>query len=184
MTVSVELEASVTLTVDQLRLDYQIINGTDTDIYAYVLPTDGSLKPFPHQAYACLSKDKTAIYLLLGETPPPSGISLNVRAQPLAVFIPKNGRYENSLKLELPLLEWNAYDNGTYPNDNEVVTVSNVDLVITYVNQNQTFFVDRAGEKDYFQVGGYPVEKLKTTLKPEQPVSVRVRPDDFERFPI
>ena len=183
MTGQIELDVSVNITGGRLQLDYQIINGSYSNIYAYVLPIDGGRKPYHHQAYTCLSEDKSSVQLLLGDTPPPSGISVNFRAQPFAVLVPENGRYENYLKLQLPLLEWHAYHIEPSPDAVEI-EVDNIDFGITYVHESQTSYVDGTGEKGFLQVGGYPIEKLQVSHQLEHPVKVMVRPEGFERFPI
>ena len=182
MTGSVRLEASVVIEESRLRLDYQIINDSDRAIYAFVLATDGARKTYPHQAYTCLSEDRKTLQLLLGATPEPTGISLNFLALPLAVCIQSRARYESYLDLQIPVQEWHAYDPSDYPDGAEEVAVGHLDFEVTYIDENNTFFVDRAGEEGHVQVDGHPVEKLLFSYRLDQSVNVLVRPAEFNRF--
>jgi len=182
LTDSVRLEASVTLNKSCLRLDYRIINDSDSGIYAYVLATDGSRKAYPHQAYACLSQDQKSLQLLLGETPPPGEISLNFRALPFAVHVKGHASHENYLSLQLPVQEWHAYDIPDDPDGAEEVKVGQLHFEVTYLDEDHIFFVDKTGEEGHVQVAGYPVEKLLFSHRLVHPVRVLARPTDFDRF--
>lgn len=184
MTGAVRLEASVRLTNSHLRLDYQVINDSDRGIYAFVLATDAARKTYPHQAYTCLSADRKSLQLLLGETPPPGEISLSYRASPFAAFIESHSRLEDYLDLQLPIHEWHAYDPSNYADGAEEVNVSQLHFELTYLYDEQIFFVDETGEEGFVQVGGFPERKLLFSHRLDEPVRVLARPDDFSRFPL
>ena len=98
------------------------------------------------------------------------------------MHIEGHARHENYLKLQIPIHEWHAYDVSDYSDGAEEVTVGHVHFEITYLNEDQIFFVDKTGEEGYVQVAGYPLEKLLSTHRLEQAVRVLLRPADFDRF--
>lgn len=164
------------ITASEIRVAYRFTNKHAAPVYVYTVPQTALREVLPGTAYAQLSRGDIDLTLLLGTSDPPAGVSVPVRVQPLAVFVPAGGDVAGEVRVPVPVPEWTAYTDPAGPGDAaRAVDVYLIRFVVEYVLDGETYFAQQTPDGKW-DVGGTPVRRLTASYVPEIPVRVLARP--------
>jgi hypothetical protein len=164
----------------RVTLLFSVSNRTATAIFVRVRPCYGSLPS--KQPYSCLSADRNAVNVLLGDPPLPSFMSVYAPTLALSALLQPGATYSDDVRLDLPVLEQTAYLRATGNEDAKATFVRAVNLSTMWHREIGSTPADRDNETGLYRIFG-PAQYITTVqAQLEQAIEVRVRQDDFERF--
>ncbi|HEX8369285.1 MAG TPA: hypothetical protein VF604_12145 [Pyrinomonadaceae bacterium] len=181
------LQTNISLIDNQLQIEYKVKNTTAKPIYIFNVlweTSSGSYRPLPQDVYAGLKTD--GVLHLSKQIPAlPKTMKVEVREIPFVTKIEAGKEYGETIKLAVPVEEYNPYFPKESDSSEEVKTAETAVFSIQFIRESEKLEIEPAPIKDAFSVW-HPnlfgnVETLSSKPK-DISVQVKKRTDSFERF--
>lgn len=183
------LQTDITLSDKNLQIEYKIKNTTAKPIYIFNVLWDtssGAYRVLPQGVYACLNKDNV-LHLTKQIPALPKTMKVEAREIPFVTRIEAGKEYGETIKLTVPVEEYNPYFPKKSDSSEELEIAETVFFSIQFIRASDELEVEPAPApiKDAFSVW-HPnlfgnVETLSSKPK-EISIQVKKRTDSFERF--
>lgn len=166
-----------------LRIDYTFTNQGTKPLYVFTRAADKMLRPLPHRAYTAFRDQPEALHLFLGVPPIPKGLRVYVKVVPFSSYLRPGERFTDYLEAPIPVPEWQPYADPDETEDVETVSVGRVLVSTQYFAEKGLLRPPKRDElSGYFKALGVPLVGMGAYVKLAEPVAVRKRRDEFERF--
>lgn len=132
-----DLRCQVEVSGSKVRVRYSVTNQSAEEVYLY----DDGVTQRPH--LVCDAGDG-AVNVLLGISPLPPKRSFVWKFHPEATRLGPGQRKDGELSLDLPLREWNSYDNDDYLSLRSIHT-DRLRLLLDYVRPSSAGFAPPPG---------------------------------------
>lgn len=182
------LEVGPQLQADALNLRYEARNGRGKPIYLlnvlWAWDRNGKYVPSPSPVYACM-KGKNQLHLALQVLPLPRRREVELRNVPFATKVEAGQSFSKSLRLPLPIDEYNTYFPATEESRYQDMAATELVFSLQFVEELDGLKVQAALLPEALRLH-HPqllarVETLQSKALPMQ-VPVRKRLDEFEEF--
>lgn len=183
-----QLEVSISLEKDTLRVHYKVKNTTDLSIYLFNVFWDvdetGKEVRAKEQLHVCLREDKV-LSLSKRIAPLPKWKLVEWRIVPYVTKVEPGKEFEESIELKQPIEEYNPYFPKEPDSETEVRLAERVVFSLDYIHEMEGLEIKTTDIENAFSVWHEKLlAEVKTLTSKEYSMIVKVnyRKDDFERF--
>ncbi len=176
-----ELTGSMSIDANELTITYTVANPTAHDVFVAQVPLDGRRKAYPDSAYVALSDDGQRLNLLIGASPLPLDRDVEVAVGALYAKLEARMEMKGTIRLLLPVFEWNAY---CIPHDGlqtDIVAVKQVALEIEAIPRDKATRIEPAFQHPEFWDLDGEIVRRSLEFTSTSPIPVRKLRLEFPR---